>query len=106
MSSSTALAQYRLASSDQIRYARELGLPVEEGQPAWEVGRAIRTEVRRRGREVLQELRPSVGQHFEHPRHGLVRLVRIGQSTLKATLQIASTGRKIVVDMMRLGEYS
>ncbi|MFI5240414.1 MAG: hypothetical protein ACHQUB_01775 [Candidatus Saccharimonadia bacterium] len=70
----------------------------------WEVTRLIKREVRRRGRETLRALDPTKYYLVEHPKYGLCEIDRIGEQTLKVTLLVIDTNRKIVIDAMFLAD--
>jgi hypothetical protein len=97
--------QVKLASEKQLRFARDLGLAVDETMTAPQVSKLITREIKRRGRRALREHKPRKYDLVEHPRHGRCEIVRIGEQTLKITLAPLAGGKKFVIDAMRLEDY-
>lgn len=106
MSSLTAEKQrHHSPSPAQLDFAERLGLEIKTGQSFSEVGRIIRREVSRRGGLVIAQLKPQIGDRFEHPRNGVCEITRVNPDTRKVTLRIVATGRKFPIDAMYLELY-
>lgn len=87
---------------EQLKFAKDLGLTIPQGATKQQVSRLIKKEVRRRGQAAMRNWRPKEGDLLLHPKHGPCQITRVGEATLKITLLILTTNRKVVTDAMYL----
>jgi hypothetical protein len=97
--------QVKLATEAQLRFARELGLDVDETMPRWQVSKKITNEKKRRGRLAMKAHNPRKYDIVEHPRYGRCEITRIGDKTLKISLKPLDGGTGFSIDAMRLEDY-
>jgi hypothetical protein len=91
-------------SEKQLEYASSLGIEVPRGAAKWEVTRLLNREILKRGRRVLRAGLYTVYTGVKHPVYGECEIVRIGEKTLKVTLESVDDGRKHVINAMYLEE--